>query len=545
MPVESIISRLPDIPKTSGVYKFLGIKDEILYVGKAKNLYKRIISYTKQDRLSARISYMIFLAQKVEIIQTASELEALLLEHNLIKQLSPKFNILLKDDKTFPHISITKHSFPKIVKHRGAKNESDTYFGPFASTKAVDDTISALRKTFLIRNCSDNDFKNRKKPCLEYQIKRCSAPCVKEISDSNYTKSIQDSILFLSGKSEEVQKRLKQRMQSLSSDMKYEQAAQIRDQLQSLKVIQSKQIINLKNDDSFDVITMVNEGGNFCFYVSFYRLGQNYGSKPYFIYADDVQEKLKILSDFIGQFYLSNTPPALILINHEVENQELLSQFLGLIAKSSISILLPKRGEKLQLIVELEKLAKQSLERNISENFINQQFLFEIKQIFNLDKIPQKIEVYDNSHISSTNAVGAMITAGPDGFIKNGYRKFNIRFEAGGMDDTAMLKEVFQRRFSKLDQKDYCDLIIIDGGLGQLHAAFEILSKYQVDIPFICISKGKNRNAGEEQFHKIDQESFTLPKHSPLMHYLQRLRDEAHRFAITSHRSRRKKSFFD
>ncbi len=572
MPIESIKSQLPLIPETTGVYKFSDAKDKILYVGKAKNLLKRISSYTKQNLLSARIGRMVFLAQKVEFIQTENEVEALLLEHNLIKELEPKFNILLRDDKTFPQILITDHNFPQITKYRGGKSDKGSYFGPYASAHDVNRTIDILRKIFLLRNCSDAEFRSRKKPCLEYQIKRCHAPCVGMISQDEYQVSVNNAIDFLSGKSAEVQKKLAQKMQHLSATQDYEQAAFIRDQIKSLNMIQTKQNINVDEVNNADLITVVASNGAVCAYVGFFRSGQSLGAKPYFYEIEEDKKLEEFLAEFLGQFYLAQTPPKTILLNLEIADKDLMEGFLEKISGKKTEIIIPKRGAKLALLKDQEALAVQNLEQKILQNLNNKELLLEVKKIFDLPKIPQRIEVYDNSHTGGTNAIGALITAGVDGFIKSGYRKFNLRFGEGeqilkqvqddsnsttslhrhpelvsgsikhNRDDTAMMREVLTRRFSKIKKEEHPDLIIIDGGKGQLSAAKEIFTELKINIPLICMSKGENRNAGEENFHQFNKESFTLPKHHPVMHYLQRLRDEAHRFAIMTHRKKRDKA---
>ena len=543
MPISIIKLQLKNIPKTSGVYQFFSDEEEVLYVGKAKNLYKRVLSYTKPNCLSARILRMVSLVQKIEIIQTENEVEALLLEHNLIKKLAPKFNILLRDDKTFPQILITKHKFPQITKYRGSKNNGGFYFGPFASAYDVNHTIDILRKSFGLRNCSDAEFKSRKKPCLEYQIKKCLAPCVGLIKESEYQISVKNACDFLSGKSIDIQKDLLTEMQKFSLSMEYEKAANIRDKIKVLNSIQTKQNINLGEVKDFDIIVAIESASKICFYISFYRSGQNYGSKPYFFDAEEDKKITEILEDFMGQFYLLQLPPPLILVNIELKEKKLMTEFLTKILDKKVAILNPQRGEKLALVHDQKQLAIQNLEQKLAQNLSNKQLLLEIKNIFNLSKIPQKIEVYDNSHISGTNAIGAMIAAGLDGFIKSGYRKFNIRFEQKNRDDTAMLAEVLNRRFSKLKSENFPDFIIIDGGKPQLSAAQKVFDDLNIKIPFICMSKGEDRNAGEENFHQFGKEPFTLPKQAPAMYYLQRLRDEAHRFAITTHRKKRQKNF--
>jgi excinuclease ABC subunit C len=562
MPKEII--NLSIIPKTSGIYQFFGTDDEVLYIGKAKNLNKRLQNYTQTNRLSNRIARMVFLARKLEITQTESELEALLLEHNLIKKFNPKFNILLRDDKTFPHIFISNHQFPQISKHRGIKIEKGEYFGPFASATDVNKTLDILKKSFLLRTCSDIEFRKRIKPCLEYQIKRCSAPCVNLINKDDYKSLVKNAVDFLDGKSVVIQQELAKKMQQFSEIQEYEKAAIIRDRIKSLTSIQLKQNININEINNADIITIVNKDDQICIYISFFRGGNNYGSKPYF-YEMNEMNLAEILSGFLGQFYLTQSPPELILLNLEIEETELIEDFLNNIKNNStnfqentknlatesrkkITIKVPKQGEKLRIIKDQEQIALQNLEQKLSENISNPVILGELKELFELSEIPQRIEVYDNSHISTDYAVGVFITAGVNGFIKNGYRKFNIRFdEFDGRDDTAMLKEVLRRRFKKDKNNENLissmpDFIIIDGGIMQLNAAKEIFDELKINPKFVSMSKGKNRNAYEEYFHQIGKESFTLAKNSKIMHYLQQLRDEAHRFAITTHRSKRAKS---
>ena len=541
MTFKTIKEQIDKAPNNSGVYQFLDEKDQVLYVGKAKNLIKRLKNYTQLSGLSARISRMVFLAKRIEIIQTETEVDALLLEHNLIKKFYPRYNILLKDDKTFPHIKISNHQFPQISKHRGSKAGDGIYFGPFASNLDVNRVIEVLRKSFLIRNCTDKEFKNRKNPCLEYQIKRCTAPCVSLIEKSEYQASIKNAVNFLDGKSAEVQKNLEQKMLSFSEVQEYEKAAVIRDQIKSLNSIQTKQNINIARLNNCDVITLVIRGDEACCYISFFRNGQNYGAKPYFFSASD----LRNVDDFLGQFYLTQLPPELILLNVEAEEKDNMEEFLSRIAGKKVTIESPKQGYKDALIKGQEQIAVQNLEQKLLQNLNNQKLLLEVKKVFDLDRVPKRIEVYDNSHTANTNAIGALITAGVDGFIKSGYRKFNIgkHDNITAKDDTAMLREVLTRRFSKLKQADFPDFIIIDGGKPQLSATQEVFDLLNIKIPFVCMAKGENRNAGEEKFYQTNKEFITLPKTHPTLYYLQRLRDEAHRFAIMTHKKRREKSF--
>lgn len=549
MSFETLKPQIQIIPKNSGIYKFLDSNDRVLYVGKAKNLHKRLSSYMNKNALSTRILRMVTLAKKIEYVITKTEVEALLLEHNLIKKLSPDYNILLKDDKTFPQILITNHQYPQISKYRGLKNNKGQYFGPFISAYDVNRTIDILRKNFQIRNCSDQEFKSRKKPCLEYQIKKCSAPCVQNISIDDYNNDVKNAIDVLTGKSREVQDKFQKLMEEFSAKMEYEKALIYRDKIKALNGIQTKQNINFDKAQDFDMINAVAINQRICFYVSFYRLGQNYGAKPYFFELEEEGSVGEVLLNFIGQFYLSEKPPSALFIDIEINDKKLMEQYLSELKGKKVEIILPKKGEKSQLMADNKNIATQILEQKISHNMSNKKLLLELKKTFDLPKIPQRIEVYDNSHISGENAVGAIITAGADGFIKSGYRKYNMKNEFYDIktklpkDDTAMLKQVLYRRFSSTKNTNLPDLLIIDGGKGQLSSATEILAELKIKIPLICMSKGIKRNAGDETYHQDGKESFVLERNSPLAFYLQRLRDEAHRFAINSHRQRRAKNF--
>ena len=557
MPAEIIKKQLINIPNKSGVYRFIDLSNNILYIGKAKNLKKRVASYLNINQLSNRIMRMINLAHIVEFIQTKNEVEALLLESNLIKKHQPKYNILLKDDKSFPQIMISNHDYPRISKYRGQKQDQGYYFGPFASTYDVNKTINILRKTFKIRNCTDQEFSKRKTPCLEYQIKKCSAPCVDYINKKDYKISINYALSFLNGKTNNIQRQLSNKMLEYSSKLNYEKASEVRDQIKALNSIQYKQNINLSEGKDFDVIISKSISDNTIIYISFYRGGQNFGAKPYFFKKNDDNNDEEIMKSFIGQFYITQKPAKNIIINQDIDEKNIISSFLSKILSQKVNLINPKRGDKYQLIKDYENIAIQSLERKISHNLNNKQLLIEVKKLFNLKKIPQKIEVYDNSHTFNSNAIGALITAGVDGFVKSGYRKFNIgKLNLKNKDDTAMLKEVLLRRFDreKLDKKskkyndkfnNYPDFIIIDGGKSQLNAANEIFNKLNIKIPFIAMSKGEKRNAGQEWFHQINHESFTIEKTQPVMYYLQRLRNEAHRFAIMTHRKKRDKAMIN
>jgi excinuclease ABC subunit C len=576
----SIIENLlANLPETSGIYQFFDQNGKILYIGKAKNLKKRIASYAATNRLSDRIKRMVFLAAKLEFINTKTELEALLLEHNLIKKYSPKFNILLKDDKTFPYILIAKnHNFPAIIKHRGVKNITGNYFGPFASASDVNKTIDLLRKSFLLRNCSDSEFLARKKPCLEYQIKRCNAPCVNLISKDDYQKSVNEVLDFLDGKSLKIQKELAGQMQELSSNLEYEKAAVIRDKIKSLSSIQAKQNINNHDLSDSDIITLVTNNNKIAILISFYRGGNNYGSKCYFYDRDlffEINNKAEIsnlskqiecndlsefLAYFIGQFYLNQTPPNNLLLNLEIDSHDLIENYLSELSNKKIKIITPKKGNKYQIIKSQEELNIRSLQQEMLKELNNQELLIDLKKLFKLEKTPERIEVYDNSHIGGQYRIGAMICANQKGFDKNSYRRFNLDSLKNKQDDTAMLKEVLNRRFKRLILEDsenksgsWPDLVIIDGGKPQLSAAKQVFDELLTVEPeiiplktimtkIVAMSKGPNRNAGEEYFHQLGSKPLTLTKNNPLMFYLQRLRDEAHRFAITNHKNKRSKS---
>ncbi len=549
----------------AGVYQFLDQENKVLYVGKAKNLSNRLKSYLDHNRHNSRISKMLSLAQKINIITTQNEAEALLLECNLIKKLSPRYNILLRDDKSFANILVdTSHRFPSVSKHRGAKIVKGKYFGPFANNQAVYQTIDHLKKSFLLRSCSDNEFKNRKKPCMEYQIKRCSAPCVGLIDAQNYQQLINEVLEFLSGKKSELQANLAIKMQEHSKNLEFEKAATLRDRIKALSFIQAKQNINLKNDENVDFVALVKKGNLACVIISIFRNGNNYGTKPYFISNEEDDQEQEIIDAFLCQLYNSQEMPDIIASSHFTDNFD---DWLQSFSKQKVSFIAPKKGEKFKLLNDYLKLAEDELDKKLASKIKDLEMLVQIKQLFALDKIPERIEIYDNSHTSGQFVVGAFVVAGRDGFIKNAYRKFNIQIEQlTKKDDCSFLQQVLKRRFGQKVKKTeennnengnlnaiYPDLIIIDGGKPQLNAAYQVLNEVftknstsptepRQAIRFIAMSKGENRNAGEEFFHQINQDSFTLEKHSPLMHYLQRLRDEAHRFAIGFGRQKRAKS---
>lgn len=562
---QNLKKQILNAPKNSGIYRFIDEFDEILYIGKAKNLYKRLVSYTKSDKLSNRIRRMTFLAKRIEISITNSDLEAILLEHNLIKKHKPKFNILLKDDKRFAAIAIDKnHDFGAIFKSRGLNKKGLFSFGPFASALDVNRTIDILRKNFKLRNCSDAEFSRRKKPCLEYQIKKCLAPCVDYVSKEEYQNSINDAVNFLSGKSNEIQAKLAQKMQNFSDNFEYEKAAEIRDKIKSLSSIQAKQNINLSEINDADFFVFLQSKHQIIIYVSFYRFGNNYGSKPYFYDAKDFNHE-EFLSDFLGQFYQNQKPPKNIFINHKISDENLMVEFLSNLAQKKVVIKIPKSGEKQRIIKDQSKIANQLLEEKIAKNLSDKKLLVELKEAFNLKNTPQRIEIYDNSHTSTQNAIGAFVVYGFDGFLRDQYRKFNIRFDKSEKikrDDSYMMEEVLLRRFKnfmkenteKNDENSVIgakkseheniipDLIIIDGGLPQLSAVRKVFSRLENKPELICMAKGENRNAGEETYFKLDKSIIEIKKNSALAYFLQRLRDEAHRFAITTHRARRTKN---
>ena len=547
---ELIRKKIPLVSNSPGVYRMLDKKDQVLYVGKAKNLPNRLKSYVLDRKHPMRTERMLALTNNLEIVTTDSEAEALLLEANLIKKFKPKFNILLRDDKSFPYIIIEKDcDWPQLSKHRGKKNKNGYYFGPFASAGSANWTIKILQKVFLLRICNDSVFKNRDRPCILYQIKRCSAPCVNYLSKTEYSKLVSDTILFLSGKSKNIQKKLSVEMEKSSEKMDYEKAAILRDRIKALAQIQSSQSISSANLDNADVISIAQEAEKSCVQVFFYRSKQNWGNQSYFPFHDKSHTAEEVLASFIVQFYENKNVPSEILINKEIKDLNLIKFALGKKEEKFISIKIPTKGSALKLSMMAEKNAKEALIRKIFESETNNKLLNKIADKFKLDISPRTIEVFDNSHIQGTNSIGALITFGSEGFIKKQYRKFNIKNkELNAGDDYGMLKEVFERRFSKIikskKQTDVVipDLVIIDGGKGQYSVGRKILDELGFhDIPIIAIAKGKNRNKGDETFfHKTS--AIKLSKREPLLFFLQRLRDESHRFAVSSHRMKRNKN---
>lgn len=536
------------LPATPGVYRMLNAAGEALYVGKAKALQKRVITYSHTDRLPIRLQRMVAETASMEAVHTHTEVEALLLESNLIKKLQPRYNVLLRDDKSFPYIHVTGgHDFPRVLKHRGAKTGKGEYYGPFASAGAVNRTIAILQRAFLLRNCTDSYFEQRKRPCLQYQIKRCTAPCVGKVSREDYAAQVAEVKAFLSGESRAVQERMAGKMQAASAAQEYELAAQYRDRIKAMAEIQARQDINVSGLKDADVIGFCQEGGRSCVQVFFFRGGQNFGNRAYFPRHAAEEEAGVILGAFLAQFYESKPVPGEIILSHLPEDRALLEAALSARAKRKVRIARPSRGTRVRLIDFVLKNAKDALARNMLERATEAKMLQGVADLFGLESPPQRIEVYDNSHISGTNMVGAMIVAGAEGFRKNAYRKFNIR-QAQAADDYGMMREVLTRRFTRALKddagrggEDWPDLLLIDGGKGQFTAVKDVLEELGVleDVALVAIAKGEERNAGREEFFMIGRAPFRLPVNDPVLHYLQRLRDEAHRFAIGAHRTRR------
>ena len=547
-----IQSYLNSLDNSPGVYRMLDDKGAVLYVGKARNLKKRVSNYAKAGGHSGRIARMISETASMMFLTTRTETEALLLEQNLIKQLKPRYNVLLRDDKSFPNILVAKdHSFPQIRKHRGAKKEKGSYYGPFASAGAVNRTLNQLQKVFLLRNCSDSMFESRTRPCLLYQIKRCSAPCVGHISEQDYAGLVADAERFLQGKSTNMQGELATQMERASEAMEFERAAALRDRIRALTQVQQAQGINPRGVAEADVIALHMDGGQACVQVFFIRAHQNWGNRDYYPRTGSGAEAPEVLEAFLGQFYDTKEPPRQILLSHPIEDSDLMEQALTQKAGRKVDLAVPLRGEKAELVANAARNARESLARRMSENATQTKLLTGLADAFDLDSAPARIEVYDNSHIQGTNAVGAMIVVGPDGFIKSQYRKYNIKGDQlTPGDDFGMMKEVLTRRFQRLLKEDpdrkgdtWPDLLLIDGGAGQVSAVAEILREQGVeDIPMVGVAKGVDRDAGKEEFHRPGQRPFALRHNDPVLYFVQRLRDEAHRFAIGTHRAKRAKA---
>jgi excinuclease ABC subunit C len=597
---DAVVHAIKEAPSRPGVYRMIDGRGDVLYVGKAKNIKKRIAAYARPTGLDTRIERMIAQTRTLEFVVTRTETEALLLEANLIKRLRPRFNVTLRDDKSFPYILITSdHWAPQILKHRGARSRPGQYYGPFASVWAVNRTVNALQRAFLLRSCSDPFFESRTRPCLLYQIKRCSAPCTKEIEFRDYAALVREANAFLSGRSKSVKEELAAAMEQASTALDFEHAAIYRDRLSALSAIQSQQGINPRTVEEADVFAVHQQGGFTCVEVFFFRTGQNWGNRAYFPKADKSLGPGEVLSAFLAQFYDDKPPPRLILISHAIEDRALLAEALATKSGHKVEISSPQRGEKKDLMAHALANAREALGRKLAETSSQQKLLDQLAETFALPRPPRRIEVYDNSHIQGTNAVGAMIVAGPEGFRKKDYRKFNIRStELTPGDDFAMMREVLERRFKRLmaeaprtlpsplagegggpqsgapgeglgipvdagilgpspdlaslglpppqggredehDESPWPDLVLIDGGLGQLNAAREVLAGLGAEVPLAAIAKGPDRDAGRETFFLPGRDSFKLPPRDPVLYFVERLRDEAHRFAVGSHRTRR------
>ena len=544
-----IDSKVATLPSGPGVYRMLDEHGEALYVGKAKNLKNRVRSYTRATGHNNRILKMIDSTRAMEFIRTETETDALLLEANLIKKLKPRYNVLLRDDKSFPYILLADdHAVPQLYKHRGARKRTGAYFGPFASAGAVNRTLNTLQRAFLLRSCSDSVYESRTRPCLLYQIKRCSAPCTDEISADDYGLLVEEARQFLKGDSRAVQNSLLVQMQSASDAMDFEGAASARDRIRALTYVQQESGINHMDIGEADVIAIAHEGGQSCVQVFFFRAGQNLGNRAYFPRHDKDQSTEEILEAFIGQFYDNRPVPQQIMVSHKLEARALLEQAMSLRMEQSVKISQPQRGSKVSLVKHATQNAREALARNVAEGASQRRLLRGVGEAFDLDSAPQRIEVFDNSHLQGTNQLGGMVVAGPDGFLKNQYRKFNIRDETTTPgDDYAMMREVFTRRYGRLAREEakgsnqWPDLVLIDGGRGQLNIAAAVMDELGLeDIPLVGVAKGPDRDAGRERFFMRRRDDFMLPHNSPVLYYLQRLRDEAHRFAIGGHRAKRK-----
>ena len=540
------------LDSSSGVYRMLDDQARVLYVGKARNLKARVSNYARPSGHSARIARMISETSSMMFLTTRTETEALLLEQNLIKQLKPRYNVLLRDDKSFPNILVTtQHRFPQIKKHRGAKSEKGAYYGPFASAGSVNRTLSQLQRVFMLRNCTDAMFESRTRPCLQYQIKRCSGPCVDRISSDNYAASVKDAQRFLSGRSTDVQETLAAQMAAASEAMEFEQAASLRDRIRALTQVQTTQGINPRTVKEADIVALHLEAGQACVQVFFIRANQNWGNRDFYPRVAADMGHAEVMEAFLGQFYATKESPRAVILSHGIENADLMQQLLSDKLGRKVDIIVPLRGEKLELISGALRNAKESLARKMAETATQAKLLRGLADAFELDQPPQRIEVYDNSHIQGSNAVGAMIVAGPEGLMKNSYRKFNISDEnVTPGDDFGMMKEVLSRRFKRLMKEDpdrsldhWPDLLLIDGGAGQVSAVAKVMAEFGVeDIPMVGVAKGIDRDLGKEEFHIRGQRPFALQRNDPVLYFIQRLRDEAHRFAIGTHRAKRAKA---
>lgn len=551
--VAVIKDHLKRLPSSPGVYRMLGEREEVLYVGKAKSLVDRVSSYSRIGGHNQRIASMIMQTRSMEFVVTETESEALLLEASLIKSLKPRFNVLLRDDKSFPYILIKrdlKNDAPQIIKYRGTKKEKGDYFGPFASVNAVRQTLDLMQKAFLLRTCEDSIYETRSRPCMLHQIKRCSAPCVGIVTSEEYALLVKQAKNFLKGKATDLQKQMAQEMEEASESMDFEKAAVLRDRIRALAHVRSKQDIGSVGIEDIDIFAVSNKGGHSCVQVFFIRAGQNWGTHAFYPkHLKDADPK-EIITAFIAQFYEKRPPPRLVITNILPNQDSLLADALSLAAEKKVKIQCPKRGRKRELILMAQRNAEAALARKLAETGSQQKLLQGVAETFKLASPPDRIEVYDNSHIQGSNPVGAMVVAGPEGFVKNQYRKFNIKdedIEQG--DDFGMMREVFRRRFLRAikerqedNNSNWPDLVLIDGGPGQLSAVIKSLEEIGLtpkDVPMVAIAKGPDRNAGREQFYLPDRTPFRLPEKSPVLYYLQRLRDEAHRWAVGAHRTRR------
>jgi len=543
---------LKTLDGSPGVYRMLNAKGEVLYVGKARNLKARVSNYARDHGHSARIARMVYETASMMFLTTRTETEALLLEQNLIKQLKPRYNVLLRDDKSFPNILIGKdHPFPQIKKHRGKKTEKGSYFGPFASGGAVTRTLNQLQKVFLLRNCTDSMFEGRTRPCLQYQIKRCAAPCVGKVDGPTYAALVQDAELFLQGKTTAVQADLAKQMSAASDAMEFERAASLRDRIKALTQVQQSQGINPRGVEQADVIALHLDHGQACVQVFFIRANQSWGNRDFYPKTGAGAEEPEIMEAFIAQFYDDKDPPPLILLSHPVENPDLVGQLLAERAGRKVELAVPLRGEKAELLENAARNARESLARRMSESSTQNTLLRGLAEAFDLDGPPARIEVYDNAHIQGSDAVGGMIVAGAEGFLKSQYRKFNIKSAAGAnSDDFGMMREVMTRRFERLLKEDpdrktdaWPDLLLIDGGAGQISAVTGILADLGVqDMAVVGVAKGIDRDAGKEEFHRAGLPVMALPRNDPVLYFIQRLRDEAHRWANGAHRAKRAKA---
>ena len=549
---EVIQGYLKTLDGSPGVYRMLNAASEVLYVGKARNLRARVSNYARASGHSGRIARMIRETAAMMFLTTRTETEALLLEQNLIKQLKPRYNVLLRDDKSFPNILISgEHAFPQIKKHRGKKSEKGTYFGPFASAGAVNRTLNQLQKVFLLRNCSDAMFASRTRPCLLHQIKRCAAPCTGRIDEVSYAGLVGDARRFLEGKTTSVQADLARDMATASEAMEFERAAALRDRIRALTQVQQSQGVNPKGVAEADVVALHLEGGQACVQVFFIRANQSWGNRDFYPRTGAGAEEPEIMEAFLAQFYDDKDPPRLILLSHPVENDDLVAQLLADRAGRKVELAVPQRGEKAELVENAARNARESLARKMAETSTQARLLDGLAEAFDLEAPPKRIEVYDNSHIQGSDAVGGMIVAGAEGFIKSQYRKFNIKSEAGAnSDDFGMMREVLTRRFERLLKEDperksdlWPDLLLIDGGAGQVSAVAGIMAEMGVDdIAMLGVAKGVDRDAGKEEFHRLGEPVMALRMNDPVLYFVQRLRDEAHRWAIGAHRAKRAKA---